>query len=103
MSRIKSVKKKGKEEQYMKSSDSGMSDDDEEERKFQSKHSVKQVFTISEEENLVQYIKKSSALHYGLTYKQVRCLASEYASKIPECRMPNKWEENQKAGKFLLT
>lgn len=84
----------------MKSSDSGMSTDDEQDRKFHSKFSVKQVFSISEEENLVKYIKKSSGLHYGLSYKQVRCLAYEYASKLPECRMPIKWEENKKAGRF---
>lgn len=99
MSRIKKVKKEGKEDMYSKSSDSGLSDDDnKEERKFQSKYSVNQVFSITEEENLAKYIKRSSTLHYGLSFRQIRSLAFEYASKIPSCRMPAKWRENKTAG-----
>lgn len=102
MSRIKAVKKRNKEEVYLKSSDSGMSSTDEEgERSFHSKYSVNQVFSVSEEKSIVRYIKKSSDLHYGLTYRQVRSLAYEYASKIPNCKIPNNWVENKLAGQLL--
>lgn len=102
MSRIKAVKKRNKVNYYLGSSDSGMSaTDEEEERSFHSKYSVNQVFSVSEEESMVKYIKKSSELHYGLTYRQVRSLAYEYASKVPECKMPNKWGENKIAGQLL--
>lgn len=98
MSRMKAVVKKGKQEKYSKSSDSGMSTDDEGDRRFQSKYSVNQVFSISEEENFVKYIKKLSSLHYGLTYKQIRTLAYEYACTIPECKIPKNWKELKIAG-----
>lgn len=103
MSRIKSVKKRKMEEKYLHTYDSGLSSDSEDNRKFQSKHTVNQVFTIQEEENLVKYLKKSSCLHYGLSYKQTRILAFEYASHIPNCKMPHSWTENKTAGFNVYT
>lgn len=99
VSRLKSIKRKEKEEDYVRSSDSGLSEEDNT-RKFHSKYSVTQVFSIREEENLVAYIKKSSQLHYGLSYRQIRCLAYEYARNIPNSKMPPSWSENEMAGKL---
>lgn len=39
----------------------------------------KKVFTDEEELLLVQYLKSAANMHYGLTLKQVRVLAYEYA------------------------
>jgi len=48
--------------------------------KFQSKYTVKQVFTQTEELLPVEYIIKCSKINYGLTTKQIRKLAYDYAT-----------------------
>ncbi|CAI6357746.1 unnamed protein product [Macrosiphum euphorbiae] len=47
--------------------------------KFQSKYSVKQVFTQTQELLLFEYMVKCSKINYGLTTKQIRKLAHDYA------------------------
>lgn len=63
----------------------------------QSKYSVWQVFSPDQEIELVSYILKCSKLHFGLTLKQVRSLAFEYAKKLG-LKYPKTWETNQQAG-----
>jgi len=47
--------------------------------KFQPKYSVKQVYTQTDELLLVEYIIKCSKINSGLTTKQIRKLACDYA------------------------
>lgn len=65
---------------------------------YSSKYTVKQVFTMNQELQLNDYIKKSSNLHYGLTYMQIRVLALQFAKSCPTCRIPDSWEQNKMAG-----
>uniref|UniRef100_A0A2A4JR59 HTH psq-type domain-containing protein n=1 Tax=Heliothis virescens TaxID=7102 RepID=A0A2A4JR59_HELVI len=67
-------------------------------RIFENKFTNKQVFTADEEKELEKYIKKSSAIQYGLTLKAVRKLAYEYACALPNCKYPEKWDEDKLAG-----
>ncbi|KAK4884074.1 hypothetical protein RN001_000345 [Aquatica leii] len=52
-------------------------------RKYHSKYTSTQVFSFEEECELEKYLVKSSRMHYGLTYRQARELAYQYAS----CKM----------------
>ena len=63
-----------------------------------SKYTVHQVFTTEQEHELVQYIKTCSDINYGLTYRQIRVIAYQYGSVLPNCKVPNRWKVNQKAG-----
>lgn len=65
---------------------------------YSSKYTVWQVFSNEQEAQLVSYIKTCSNMNYGLTYLQIRTLAFEYASALPNCKYPNKWNETKKAG-----
>lgn len=100
VSRIKVIKNKGIEHLYINSSDSGMSDDEADTRKFKNKYTVNQVFSNSEEQDLVLYVQRCSDLHYGLSYWQLRLLAFEFASHISECKVPESWKANKIAGKI---
>ncbi|KAK9746982.1 hypothetical protein QE152_g5637 [Popillia japonica] len=66
-------------------------------QKFSSKYSVKQVFTLSQEKELVEYTKKSSNLNYGLSYKQVLRVAYDFAKNLPNCKMPPNWNLKEMA------
>lgn len=97
MSRIKKIKQNDRQGTY-ENSDSGLSDD-EGLMKFQNKHTNRQVFTTEEENDLVSYIKKCSDCHYGLSYRQIRELAYEYAI-ANRCSCPESWKENKIAGEL---
>lgn len=47
---------------------------------YSTKYTVAQVFTRNEENLLKDYLIKSSKMNYGLTYKQAKELAYEYAT-----------------------
>lgn len=81
-------------------SDSGVSDD-EDVTKFHNKYTNRQVLTTEQENDLVSYIKTSSDLHYGLSYRQIRELACEFAIRNG-CRYDESWEKNKIAGKFTI-
>lgn len=73
------------------------SDNESEEVKYSSKYTVKQVFTIDQEAQLCQYIKKSSDLHYGLSYRQIKIIAFQFGKSL-SCKIPENWETHQMAG-----
>lgn len=98
VSRIRVIKTKRIEHRYENSSDSGMSEN-EDSRVFKNKYTVNQVFSNYEEDELVSYVQRCSDLHYGLSYWQIRLLAFDFASQIPECKMPESWRVNKIAGK----
>lgn len=58
-------------------------------RKYHSKYTSTQVFSIEEEYELEKYLVKSSRMHYGLTYRQARELAYQYA-KLSICQVSTK-------------
>lgn len=89
--RIAKMKKKGQKEI---ASDSGNDSDSGEEL---SKYATRQVFTPREEVELEEYMKVSSKMFYGLTYRCARTLAFEYASKINK-NYPQTWNEKKMAG-----
>ena len=49
-----------------------------------TKNAVKKVFTDDEENQLVDYLKQSAALHYGLTAKETLRLAYQCAEALSE-------------------
>lgn len=59
---------------------------------FSSKYTVNQVFTMQQENELAKYLAKCANLSYGLSYRQVRILAYDYANIIPDvrCQKPGK-------------
>lgn len=63
---------------------------------YNSKYTSQQVFTADQETMLSSYLIKCSALNYGLTYRQVRQLAHDYAERLNT--MPNSWKVNKIAG-----
>lgn len=71
-------------------------------RKYHSKYTSTQVFSVEEECELEKYLVKSSRMHYGLTYRQARELAYQYAKHLPNCSVPESWELNKIAGKFWM-
>lgn len=71
------------------------------------KNSVKKVFTNDEELRLVTYLKRSAALHYGLTKKNTLKLAFNYAKALSEepdskTKIPKEWVAAESAGEFWL-
>lgn len=98
-SRIMNIIKSNEQNKYL-DSDSGAEMDEPEntKRKFQNKYTVKQVFTTHEEIDFAEYIKRSSDLNYGLSYRQIQTLAYEYAKTIPDCKYPVSWDTNKFAG-----
>ena len=71
---------------------------DEEQEQFSSKYSARQVFTVSQEAELTEYVVQCSKMHYGLTLKQFQLLAYEFASKLNR-KVPAAWEVDEMAGK----
>ncbi|XP_046393584.1 uncharacterized protein LOC124161317 [Ischnura elegans] len=65
--------------------------------KYEATNAVKQVFNITMEEELLDYIKQAALLHYGLTKWEIRELAYQYA-KANKVKYPQQWDENQTAG-----
>lgn len=68
------------------------------------------IFSVQEEQQLVQYCLSASKMGYGLSTIKLRALAYEYAAKLGK-RMPhsrtlgsgqNSWEAHEKAGKDWL-
>lgn len=62
---------------------------------------TKQIFNVSEEKVLADYLLKASKLHYGLSTKTSRKLAFDFAS-CNNKTMPISWHSNQCAGKDWL-
>ncbi|KAK9752251.1 Tc5 transposase DNA-binding domain [Popillia japonica] len=100
LSRLKKLRTKYSAEQLMQvyRDDSGNECDNNEDAAYSSKYTVAQVFSTKQEEELVKYIKMCSDMNYGLTYKQIRMLAHEYACIFPECKIPARWQQNKIAG-----
>lgn len=67
------------------------------EKKYVSKYTAKQVFTVQQEAMLKTYILQSSKINYGLTYVEIRKLAFSYA-KLLECNYPSNWDKSNMAG-----
>lgn len=64
---------------------------------------MKLVFTVKEERELEKYIKRSSDINYGLTYRSIQKLAYQYGSIIATCKMPQQWITNESAGKDWMS
>lgn len=64
---------------------------------FHSKYSSQQVFTKDQESALVEYAIHSSKICYGLTYKQIKVLAYDYARQL-KLKMPDSWNTIKSAG-----
>lgn len=58
----------------------------------------RQVFSFVEEEKLANYIKKAANIYFGLSPKEVRKLAFDYASYFNKTNIPKSWSENELAG-----
>ncbi|KMQ83100.1 hypothetical protein RF55_20930 [Lasius niger] len=71
--------------------------DEEKVRDHGSKYSSQQVFTAKQEKQLNGYLVKCNELHHGLTLKQVRRLAYEFAKRVG-CKYPESWNGNEMAG-----
>lgn len=61
----------------------------------------RQIFTDEEEKALVDYIKKSADIYYGLTPYETRKFAFQYAMKINKI-VPNSWKVKKIAGQDWL-
>lgn len=69
--------------------------------KYESHIDVKKILNGNDEALLVDYIKTSARLHYGLTKYQVRVLAYQYC-KQNERQIPANWEREKRAGRGWL-
>ncbi|XP_023310002.1 uncharacterized protein LOC108904856 [Anoplophora glabripennis] len=61
------------------------------------KYATRQVFSMSQEDRLVKYIKKCSNMNYGLTFEQIKVLVYDYAKMLPNCNYPQSWNSKKKA------
>lgn len=68
---------------------------------YKQNNDTKKVFTDSEEILLVTYIQKAAQLHYGLSLKDVRTLAYQFA-KVNNKSYDSSWDVNKQAGKDWL-
>ena len=57
----------------------------------------KRVFTKDQENSLADYLKTSAKICQGLTTKQVRELAYQYAVRL-EVNIPSSWDQHKTAG-----
>lgn len=96
-SRIKTMRSKAPNGIIDVHSDSG--NESEDRMLYSSKYTVNQVFTKNHELELTNYIKKTSNLNYGLTYRQIRLLAYDFA-KSKKLTVPPSWNTNEIAGKL---
>lgn len=69
--------------------------------KYKPKYDINMVFNEKEERELIEYIKHSARLHYGLTTQGIRELAYKYA-KLNGKKYPKEWEKGQSAGEGWL-
>lgn len=85
-----------------KNNDSGQSSDEDAlvtlKLTDRGKYKHSQIFTDSEEQQLKEYLLRSSKIHYGLTYIQTRKLAFEYAEQLKK-KIVGIWEIHNLAGK----
>lgn len=63
-----------------------------------AKNDVRRVFSSEEEEALKCYLKEASLMHYGLTRKQFRSLALDFA-QVNSKNYPASWDRDGMAGK----
>lgn len=63
---------------------------------------IRQVFTTDEELELENYIKKASDIYFGLTPKEVRKLAYDYATALNKS-FPQIWSDTLMAGPDWFT
>lgn len=68
---------------------------------YKSNINVKQIFTEEEEVSLVNYLKVASRLHYGLTKRDTRILAYQFARENKQS-ITEKWNNEGIAGKEWL-
>ncbi|KAI4466936.1 hypothetical protein MML48_2g00011905 [Holotrichia oblita] len=64
---------------------------------YSTKYTVSQVFSTQQEDERVKYIKTCTLMNYGLTYKNIRVLAYDYA-KLLKLKATVQWETNKVAG-----
>ncbi|XP_047134205.1 uncharacterized protein LOC105850413 isoform X1 [Hydra vulgaris] len=62
---------------------------------------VNQVFDLTAEQSLVDYIKDAAHLQFGLTLKDVKILAYQFA-KVNGKKYPKSWDTNKMAGDYWL-
>ncbi|XP_023311994.1 uncharacterized protein LOC111692299 [Anoplophora glabripennis] len=62
---------------------------------------VRQIFSAEQEQMMANYLQKCSRMHYGLTSTDTRKLAYKYAKAL-NLNIPNKWDEEEKAGREWL-
>lgn len=74
-----------------------LADEEKEHYSFIRKHGFKNIFSLEEENILVEYLLDASNMCYGLTEKGARLLAFEYAVANHK-RIPLSWEEKRCAG-----
>lgn len=65
-------------------------------------HLFLQVFSPVQEKDLVEYLLKCSDIYFGLTPKDIRLLAYQFAKKL-NVKYPETWNENEMAGEEWLT
>lgn len=64
---------------------------------YKPNNAVKKVFTEVMELELISYVKQAARMHYGLSKKEMRKLAFQYA-KANNLNYPQQWDEAQLAG-----
>ncbi|KAI4456179.1 hypothetical protein MML48_8g00008219 [Holotrichia oblita] len=69
-----------------------------EEFQYNARCDINRVFSPEEEEKLANYLKQASQIHYGLTRKQFRILALDFA-QVNKKKIPESWITNGLAGK----
>ncbi|XP_055708232.1 uncharacterized protein LOC129805249 [Phlebotomus papatasi] len=62
-----------------------------------NKFASRQIFTMTQEKNLVAYLLAACKLNFGLTLQATRELAYQYAISVGQ-KVPESWEINKKAG-----
>lgn len=70
--------------------------------RFTPHYNVRQIFTETEENMLSEYLLTASKLNHGLSPKETRVLAFQFATDNDKA-LPNSWILNQKAGVDWLT
>ncbi|KAJ8962173.1 hypothetical protein NQ318_018130 [Aromia moschata] len=68
---------------------------------YHAHYDTNRVFSKQEEELLVSYLKQAAQLHYGLSLKEVRSLAYQYAQAHNKT-YSQAWASEQNAGKSWL-
>lgn len=68
---------------------------------YHAQNNTQQVFTIKEENALKEYLLTAARLHYGLTKREVRSFAFQYAAANNK-KFPDSWVAEKAAGKEWL-